>query len=179
MLHTLQQLAGHAFVQRLTLWLNHLLVNEGAAMQRLRPHAGRCIRLQMEGWPALLPLLPDLSFLITPAGLLEWRGEADQTPADLMLSIDASQPVRVLGDGLAGQRPAVAVVGDAALAADVSWLMDNLHWDVQDDLARFIGDAPANALAQAARKLATITREAVSTLAGLAAQGSGQEPSAR
>src|SRR5690349_3424209 len=137
MLHTLQQLVGHAFVQRLTLWLNHLLASESAAMQRLQPHAGRCIRLQVEGWPALLPALPELVFFITPAGLFEWCGnDSEPLPADLKLSVDASRPGRLLSEGLAGQRPAVAVVGDAALAADVSWLMDNLRWDLQDDLAR-------------------------------------------
>lgn len=181
MLHTLQQLVGHAFAQRLTLWLNHLLVNERAAMQRLQPHAGRCIRLQMKAWPALLPAFPELSFLITPAGLLEWCGEVEPVAADLELSVDASQPVRVLTEGLAGQRPAVDVVGDAALAADVSWLMDNLRWDMQDDLARLIGDAPAHLVAQSARKFAGAAREAVAALGRLAtkAPGEGQEPSAR
>jgi ubiquinone biosynthesis protein UbiJ len=182
MLHTLQQLVGHAFVQRLTLWLNHLLASESAAMQRLQPHAGRCIRLQVEGWPTLLPAFPELGFLITPAGLLEWCGDdSEPPPADLKLSVDASQPGRLLSEGLAGQRPAVSVVGDAALAADVSWLMDNLRWDLQDDLARFIGDAPAHALAQATRKVATAVREAVAAVGRLAAKapGAGQEPSAR
>jgi len=63
MLENLQQLAASAFMQRATLWLNHVLSSEEAAVQRLRPHAGRFIRLQMEGWPALLPPLPELMVL--------------------------------------------------------------------------------------------------------------------
>src|SRR6185369_1587195 len=113
MLENLQQLAASAFMQRATLWLNHVLSSEEAAVQRLRPHAGRFIRLQMEGWPALLPPLPELSFAITPAGLVEWCGSQAPAAVDLRLTIDASNPARTLAQGLAGHRPAVEVVGDA------------------------------------------------------------------
>jgi len=181
MLENLQQLAASAFMQRATLWLNHVLSSEEAAVQRLRPHAGRFIRLQMEGWPSLLPPLPELSFAITPAGLVEWCGGQAPAAVDLRLTIDASNPARTLAQGLAGQRPAVEVVGDAALATDVSWLMDNLRWDIQDDLARVIGEGPAHELARIGSKLATGLREAVATLAGLAARVAGgpQQPPAQ
>jgi ubiquinone biosynthesis protein UbiJ len=176
MFDALQQLAASAFMQRLTLWLNHVLASESAAMQRLRPHAGRFIRLQMTGWPSLLPPLPELCFAITPAGLVEWCGaDAPATP-DLSLTIDASNPARTLAQGLTGQRPAVDVSGDAALATDVSWLMDNLRWDVQDDLARVIGQAPAHELARVGGMLAGGLRDAVGALAGLAGRMAGGPP---
>src|SRR3982751_5764223 len=73
---------------------------------------------------------------------------------DLELTVDASNPARSVVESLAGRRPAVGIVGDAALATDVSWLMDNLRWDPQDDLARFIGEAPAHELARLGRMLA-------------------------
>lgn len=181
MLHTLQQLAGTAFMERFTLWLNHVIASESAAVQRLRPHAGRFIRLQLTGWPSLLPPLPELSFAVTPAGLLEWCPAPTTAHPDLQLSVDASNPARSFVEGLSGQRPPVAVVGDAALATDVSWLMDNLRWDLQDDLARFVGVGPAHELARIGGKLATGLREAVGALAGLAvrATGAGRETSAR
>ncbi|HJV60254.1 MAG TPA: hypothetical protein VJ743_04870 [Albitalea sp.] len=166
MLESFTQFAGTAFMQRLTLWLNHVLASEEVAVQRLRPHAGRCIRLQMSGWPSLLPPMPELSFVITPAGLVEWIGQSAPPAPDLRLQVDASNPALSLVRGMAGQRPAVEVSGDAALAADVSWLMDNLRWDLQDDLARVIGAAPAHELARIGGKLAGGLREAVATLAG-------------
>jgi ubiquinone biosynthesis protein UbiJ len=182
MLDTLQQLAATAFVQRATLWLNHVLSGEEAAVQRLRPHAGRCIALQLDGWPPLLPVLPALHFVVTPAGLLEWMGGDQPLPdADLRLTVDASNPARSIVQGLAGERPAVEVSGDAVLAADVSWLMDNLRWDAQDDLARVIGAGPAHELARIGGKLAGGLRAAVSSLAGLAARErrGSQVPGAR
>lgn len=181
MLDTLRQLASQAFMQRLTLWLNHVLAGEEVAMQRLRPHAGRCIRLQMNGWPALLPPVPELAFTITPAGLLEWNGDAVPATVDLSVNVDASNPALAVARGLSGERPSVEISGDAALATDVSWLMDNLRWDVQDDLARIVGDAPAHELARIGQRLATGLREAVTALAGLASRvaGSAQGPGPR
>jgi ubiquinone biosynthesis protein UbiJ len=182
MLDTLQRLAATAFLQRATLGINHVLSSEEAAVRRLRPHAGRCIALQFDAWPSLLPVLPELRFVVTPAGLLEWvGGDPLQPDADLRLAVDASNPARSIVQGLAGERPAVEVSGDAMLAADVSWLMDNLRWDVQDDLARVIGAAPAHELARIGGKLAGGLRAAVSSLAALATRerGGSQVPGAQ
>jgi ubiquinone biosynthesis protein UbiJ len=180
MLQTLQQLASTAFMERLTLWLNHVIASESAALQRLRPHAGRCIRLQATGWPSLLPALPELSFVVTPAGLLEWSPARPAGLPDLELTVDASNPARSVVEGLAGRRPAVGIVGDSTLATDVSWLMDNVRWDVQDDLARVIGDGPAHELARVGGWLAAGLRDALGTLAGLTTRGrDGREPSGR
>jgi len=181
MFDTLQQLASTAFVQRFTLWLNHVLAGEGAAVARLRPHAGRSIRVHLTGWPSLLPALPELRFTITRAGLLDWTGAQPPAEADLSLTVDASNPARMLAQGLAGQRPAVDVAGDSALASDVSWLMDNLRWDVEDDLARFIGQAPAHEMMRIGRPVAQAMRSALAAIAGLVTGhgGAPQEPPAR
>ena len=179
MLQTLQQLAGNAFMERFTLWLNHVMASETAAVQRLRPHAGRFIQLQLTGWPALLPPLPALTFTVTPAGLVEWSPMPAGDP-DLLLTVDASNPARSVAQSLAGRRPQVAVAGDAALATDVSWLMDNVRWDAQDDLARVIGAGPAHELARIGGALAQGLREAAGRLGGLVARGSDKrEPWAR
>jgi ubiquinone biosynthesis protein UbiJ len=178
MLRTFQQLLATAAMERLTLMVNHVLAAESAAVQRLRPHAGRCIRLHMSGWPSPLPPIPELSFVITPAGLLEWCGAAAAPAADLCVDVDASNPARLVAQGLAGQRPKVDVAGDATLATDVSWLMDNLRWDMQDDLARFVGPAFAHELARVGAVLARGLREASGALSGVAARVRA-EPSGR
>jgi len=172
----LQQRLGSALIERLTLMLNHVIAGEQAALQRLRPHAGRCMRLQVDGWPGVLPPLPALTFIVTPAGLLEWCGEAPPAAVDLQLRVDASSPARLLAQGLAGQRPQVDVAGDAQLATDVSWLMDNLRWDAQDDLARLVGPALANELARVGAALARGVREAVAAIAAVAERARSEQP---
>jgi len=163
-------------MERCTLLANHVIASEPVAAQRLAPHAGRCIQWGLRGWPSVLPPLPDLAFVVTPAGLLEWCGPEGGRQADLLVSVDMSNPARVLAKGLTGERPQVDVSGDAGLAADVSWLIDNLRWDVQDDLARIVGQPAANELARVGTVLAAGLRTAAQTVAGFAARAAGAGP---
>ena len=60
-----------------------------------------------------------------------------------------------------GDKPAVNIEGDVQLAAEVAWLVDNLRWDVEEDLARVIGDGPAHTVASVARQVASALRSFV------------------
>jgi len=166
MIHGLTSSLRAAFVERVALLINHVLAAEPVATERLRVHSGRTLKLQLDGWPALLPALPELAFRITPAGLLEWCGGEPTTAADLTLRLDASNPALAMAQWAAGERPRVDIEGDAQFAADLSWLMDNLRWDVQDDLAPLVGQAPALEIARLGKRLAAGLREAVRALSG-------------
>ena len=170
MFHSLNALLGQAAIERLTLLVNHVLASEPVATQRMKAHAGRSIQLHFSAWPALLPALPLTTFRVTNAGLLEWCGPDAPVEADLRVDIDASNPALAMAQAFAGTRPKVEVAGDAAFATNLNWLFDNLRWDVQDDLARIVGQAPAREVARIAAGIATGMREAVRTLSGLVAR---------
>ncbi|HWH84408.1 MAG TPA: hypothetical protein VNU71_19430 [Burkholderiaceae bacterium] len=170
MLHSLNSLFGTAVFERLTLLLNHVVGAEPVATERLRAHAGRSLLLQVQGWPALLPPLPPTAFRVTPAGLFEWCGSEPPALPDLQVSVEASNPALALAQALAGTRPKVEVAGDAAFAADLNWLIDNLRWDVQDDLAGIVGAAPAREITRLAGGVAAGLREAVRAVSGLLAR---------
>lgn len=137
-----------AVQDRALLWLNHVLAAEPAATARLAAHAGRRVSVEWQAPPGPWPLPPPLVLLITPAGLAE-RVEAEG-PADaasgLSIVVALPAPHELLGLWLEGRRPPVSVEGDAQFAADVAWLTQNLRWDLEHDLARFIGGGPAHAL---------------------------------
>ena len=92
MFNTLQSLLGQATMERVTLFLNHVLGAEPVAMQRLQKHAGRSVQLELQGWPGVLPPLPPTAFRITAAGLLEWAADGTPESPDLRVGIDASNP---------------------------------------------------------------------------------------
>jgi ubiquinone biosynthesis protein UbiJ len=144
--------------QRLVLLLNHVLMQEKEAQARLARKKGSVVEARWGGFGA--------AWRITPAGLLD-RAPAGCAP-DLVLSLEGQPPWEVARQVLQGHRPAVQIEGDVQLAAELAWLSDNLRWDVEEDLARLLGDIPAHALVDAGRRLLS----ALSPLLAKAAPGS-------
>jgi ubiquinone biosynthesis accessory factor UbiJ len=58
------------------------------------------------------------------------------------------------------------------LAAELNWLADHVRWDLEEDLARVVGDAPAHWMAQAARSMAKALQQWV----GKSAAPAGAKP---
>lgn len=156
MLSTLREQFVPALQQRLVLLLNHVVSREPAAGARLTAHAGRRLRLELQGAPNWLPALPPLALAVTPAGLFEWSDARDE--ADLRLTLRGDDPTRWLAVAAGDAKPDMTIEGDAALAADVSWLADNLRWDIEADLAQIVGPVAAHQLGRAGRALAAALR---------------------
>ncbi len=152
-LPSLAPLLMPALQDRLVLLINHVVSREPVAAQRLRPLAGQALVVNLAGWPSLLPPAPDLMLCVTPAGLFERLEAAPTGAAGLRIEIDASNPARLALGALTGEAPKVSVQGDAAFAGEMHWLMDNLSWDVEDDLASMAGPLAARQLAQFGRTL--------------------------
>lgn len=173
MLHSLQSLIESAVMERALLLVNHVISAEPVAADRLRAHSGSSVQLAFTGWPSLLPPLPTFGLRVTPAGLVEWLGDEHLPDADLRLEVDASNPALALAHLLGGAKPRVGVSGNAALAADVNWLIDNLRWDIEDDLARLVGAAAAHEIARFARAAADGVRNAARSVGAVVAANGG------
>jgi ubiquinone biosynthesis protein UbiJ len=154
MLQNLQGLLVPAVVERLVLVVNHVLAGEPVATQRLASHQGRVITLELTQWPSWLPAAPALTFRVTPAGLLEWCGLDSGAQAALTIRVDAANPALLFARMLAGEPPPLSITGDAALATDIQWLVDNLRWDVEADLERWFGPVVARQLGRLGSALA-------------------------
>jgi ubiquinone biosynthesis protein UbiJ len=128
-------------LNRLVLFLNHVLISEPQACQRLARQKGQRIEIVWQNMR--LQLQP------TAAGLLE-RGAFEGF--DLRLTATQDSPLEIMSTLARGEKPKVRIEGDVQLAAEINWLIDHVRWDAEEDLARLIGDAPAHTLAQAARK---------------------------
>ncbi len=168
MFKRIHALVAPAVAERLTLMLNHVLSAETVATERLVPHAGRTLRLALVGWPSLLPPPPALAWRVTPAGLLDWCGPDGAAEVDLDVRLDAANPALLLLRAMAGEPAPVQIDGDAQLAGDVNWLMQNLRWDVAADLERLFGPAVAQQLHMLGRALAGGVRLASQGVVGLA-----------
>ncbi len=135
--------------RRIVLLLNHVLMREPAAMDRLVRQKGAVLLVQ---WRSVY-----IRFLVTPAGLLDLA--SDESRADLSLTA-TDESMSTIAQSLArGEKPAIRIEGDVQLAADVNWLVDHVRWDVEEDLARIVGDAPAHALGVVARRMAQVLQQ--------------------
>jgi ubiquinone biosynthesis accessory factor UbiJ len=129
--------------RRLILLLNHVLMQEKEATSRLARLKGQVALVK---WRSIA-----MKIVVTPAGLLDLADVAANP--DLTLALTQDSPLAILQAVVKGEKPAVHIEGDVQLAAEVNWLADHVRWDVEEDLARVMGDVPAHALGQAARRL--------------------------
>jgi ubiquinone biosynthesis protein UbiJ len=134
--------------RRLVLTLNHVLQQEPEAQARLKRQSGRLVEAHWRQFSVRLQA--------TPAGLLELGPETVQP--DLSLTLTEESPFVLAQAALRGDKPAVRIAGDVQLAAEVQWLVDHVRWDLEEDLSRLIGDAPAHAFAQAMHRMADAVR---------------------
>jgi len=57
----------------------------------------------------------------------------------------------------------VHIAGDVQFAAEINWLVENVRWDIEEDIARLIGDAPAHTIGEAARRVLEAMRQFVAS----------------
>lgn len=125
---------------RVVLFLNHVLMQEPQAQERLKRQKGKPVKVQ---WGEI-----HLTLAATPAGLLE--RPADGAAPELTVTLTQTSPFSLAQSVIAGEKPGVDIQGDVQLAAEVAWLVDNVRWDVEEDLSRFLGDAAAHTLVRMA-----------------------------
>lgn len=131
---------------RIVLLLNHVLMQEPEAQERVRRQQGKVARLV---WGQF-----EMTLKATPAGLLERpmaMGAAVSLTPDLVVRLTETALPELLATVSRREKPAVTIEGDVQLAAEVAWLVDHLRWDIEDDLARILGDVPAHTLIKAVK----------------------------
>ncbi len=137
--------------RRVVLLMNHVLMQEPEAQARLARQSGRVVEAR---WRMFT-----LRLVATPAGLLDLASPA--AVPDLTLDITEESPWSLAQAALRGDKPPVRIAGDVQFAAEVNWLVDNVRWDLEEDLARLIGDAPAHAVGRTARSVGDALRRFV------------------
>jgi len=140
--------------QRVVLLLNHVLMQEPAARDRLQRQRGRQVQVC---WRDQV-----FQCVFTPAGMVEFiTPDASTKAADLVLRVNEPSPLELAKTVLQGEKPAIRIEGDVQLAAEVNWLIDHVRWDPEEDVARLIGDAPAYTLVQTAKRAVDALRSFV------------------
>jgi ubiquinone biosynthesis protein UbiJ len=137
--------------------INHVLIAEPWAMAELARHAGKVILLKLP--------VGNLYFELTPEGSLVSLADFDAPTLELDVSAEV---VSALTGGSGGLREnamkSVKIAGDADLAQLLGRLAGQIRWEYEEDLARFIGDAPANFVVRQGKRLISAGQSAATDL---------------
>ncbi len=133
--------------------VNHLLARQSWATDRLRPFAGRRLRLRA-------PPLPDLDLAVAETGLLQRAAAGDP---DLTVTLKPAALPGLLARDDRLMRDA-EIAGDTEFAAALQFVFRNLRWDAEEDLSRIVGDAAAHRTVSAGRAFAAWQRDAAQRL---------------
>ena len=148
--------------------INHVLGSEPWASAQLAKHANKTILLQIP--------LGNLCFEIRPDGLLASLKETDSPSLTLEVSAAALGDLAASSGSLREQAfKAVKITGDADLAQLLGRLAGQLRWEYEEDLARLVGDAPANFAVKQGKKLVSATRSAAADLLDNVVEYVGEE----
>jgi ubiquinone biosynthesis protein UbiJ len=137
--------------------INHVLKAEPWAMAELARHAGKVILLSLP--------IGQLFFEIAPEGSLLALTNVDAPSLELEVSPEA---LSALAGGPGNLREqamkSVKITGDADLAQLLGRLAGQIRWEYEEDLARFIGDAPANFAVRQGKKFIFAGKSAATDL---------------
>lgn len=112
--------------------LNHLLAPAEWARSRLLPHVGQCAELQ-------LPVGTVRLVVGTDGTLAESSGAQE---SDLVLTLTEGAALAALGGADAAMKH-VRIAGNAEFGEALGFVIRNLEWDAEADLARLVGNVAA------------------------------------
>lgn len=131
--------------------LNHLIQNEAWASERLRPFDGKQALIRTGGL--------DIYLVVDGRGFFA-AGSAQQ-PVAVTVNLPADTPAKLLLDKDAVFQ-AARLSGSIDFAETLAFVLRNLRWDIEADLAAYVGDIPAYRLEKLRHRLLSLTRESAS-----------------
>lgn len=141
--------------------LNHLLEGADWARERLRHFAGRHVRLT--GGPLAFELAVD------GEGYFRVQDQSAGEPPAVTIELPADTPIRLLTDRQSVFANA-RLSGTADFAETLAFVFRNLRWDVEEDLAKLVGDIVARRLVRSGEAMLGWQKKAGANLAANVAE---------
>lgn len=140
----------------ITHFLQHLIAQNSWAKAHLIPFAGNTIQFDFAIVKTNLIILEDGSLAL--GGETALPEASIYAPPSLMLRMLAKDEAAKMD---------FKVTGDVHLATEVSKILQNIRWDIEDDLSKMVGDIPATKIADFGQKTAQTIKETSTNLADM------------
>ena len=135
--------------------INHLIEQERWAHELLLPREGQSISIALP--------IGDFQIAIQE-GLFVNVGNNNPSSVNLVITQEAIWTF--LKEGKSGAMKFVKISGDIDFAADLNRLAADLKWEVEEDLSKLLGDAPARRVVLESQKMVHQTQLAMTDLKG-------------
>jgi len=135
--------------------LNHLIEQEQWAHDLLLPREGQSISIALP--------IGDFQIAIQE-GMFVNAGNNNPSSVNLVITQEAIWTF--LKEGKSGAMKFVKISGDIDFAADLNRLAADLKWEVEEDLSKLVGDAPARRVVLESQKMVHQTQLAMTDLKG-------------
>lgn len=134
--------------------VNHLLDQAEWAREKLRPFAGHAARVDMPPF--------DAAFLVATDGRL--AAPVEVAAPEVTISLPATTPLLALQGKDAVMR-AARIEGSVEFAQALAFVIRNLRWDAEEDLAQLVGDIAAHRIVKTGRDLSAWQQQAAQNFA--------------
>ncbi len=132
----------------ITRFLQHITNQNNWSRPYLAPFAGKVVQFDFSLLRANLVILED--------GSLSLAGET--TTADAVIHLPPSLAMRLMAQDESAKMQ-IKIDGDTHLATELSKILQQMRWDIEEDLSHLMGDIAANKLVAGSQKVAQETKK--------------------
>lgn len=142
-----------------TRFLQHITNQNNWSRPYLAGFAGKVIQFDFMLAKANLSILED--------GSLSLAGETPHI--DALIHVPPSLALRLLAKDEAAKMQ-IRIDGDTHLATEVSKILQQMHWDIEEDLSRVVGDIAASKIGETTQKTLQTTKKQATNLTEMLAE---------
>ena len=133
--------------------LNHLLSQNDWMQSKLVNHKDKIVVIEISGFKLVLR--------VDENGLLQSINNSENF--DCFIKLTANDFINQLINNNNGN---ISIEGDLELANQVSQVLKEIEWDVEEDLSRYIGDIPAIQTTKILKKVITSSQKNIENITG-------------
>tara|TARA_B110000967_G_scaffold79463_1_gene82121 strand:- start:257 stop:832 length:576 start_codon:yes stop_codon:yes gene_type:complete len=130
---------------------NHLLSQNDWMQSDLINHKNKIVIIEISGFKTIFKVKED--------GQVEMINDSKDYDCKIKLTIND-----LIGQLVNNKNGKIGIEGDIELANKISQVLRKIEWDLEEDLAKYIGDIPAIHTTKALKKIKNTTKENIKTL---------------
>ena len=130
---------------------NHLLSQNDWMQSDLINHKNKIVIIEISGFKTI--------FKVKEGGQVEMINDSKDYDCKIKLTIND-----LIGQLVNNKNGKINIEGDIELANKISQVLRKIEWDLEEDLAKYIGDIPAIRTTKALKKIKNTTKENIKTL---------------